>query len=180
MTFSVAALCLRTAETGCVLATSSMAAGARAQFISAEAGVVLSQARSDPRLGVIGLNRLRGGDDARRAPDAMIGASPHAAWRQLAVLDRGGEAVAFTGSECTTAKGELTAPGVVAVDNASRVAGEAGRCGFCLRPYRAWRLQPALSRSPRMRRSGAAWCPISVPIPEAGNLPNAVGNRVRR
>jgi uncharacterized Ntn-hydrolase superfamily protein len=117
MTFSVAALCPRTAEMVCVLATSSMAAGARAQFISAEAGVALSQARSDPRLGVIGLNRLHAGDDARGALDAMIGASPHAAWRQLAVLDRGGEAVAFTGSECTTAKGELTAPGVVAIGN---------------------------------------------------------------
>ncbi|MGH7153227.1 MAG: DUF1028 domain-containing protein, partial [Acetobacteraceae bacterium] len=111
MTFSVAALCPRTGEMGCVLATSSMAAGARAQFISADAGVVLSQARSDPRLGEVGLARLRAGDEARRALDAMIGASPHAAWRQLAVLHRGGEAVAFTGAECTVAKGELTAPG---------------------------------------------------------------------
>src|SRR5665213_3492629 len=79
MTFSIAALCPRTGELGCVLATSSMAAGARAQFVSAEAGVVLSQARSDPRLGAIGIARLQAGDGARAALDAMIGASPHAA-----------------------------------------------------------------------------------------------------
>jgi uncharacterized Ntn-hydrolase superfamily protein len=117
MTFSLAGLCHRTGEMGCALATSSMAAGARAQFISEDAGVVLSQARSDPRLGVIGLARLREGSDARRALEAMIGASPHAAWRQLAVLDRHGLAVAFTGTECTVAKHQLTAPGAVAVGN---------------------------------------------------------------
>jgi uncharacterized Ntn-hydrolase superfamily protein len=60
---------------------------------------------------------MQAGDDVRRAPDAMIGASPHAAWRQLAVLDRGGEAVAFTGSQCSAAKGELTATGVAVVGN---------------------------------------------------------------
>ena len=55
MTFSIAGLCPKTGEMGCALATSSMAASARAQFISPGAGVVLSQARSDPRLGVLGI-----------------------------------------------------------------------------------------------------------------------------
>ena len=117
MTFSIAGLCPRTGEMGCVLATSSMAAGARAQFIAADAGVVLAQARSDPRLGVLGIARLRDGDDARQTLDAMVAASPHAAWRQLAVVDRNGQAVAFTGAECAPATGELTARGVVAVGN---------------------------------------------------------------
>jgi uncharacterized Ntn-hydrolase superfamily protein len=94
-----------------------MAAGARAQFISPEAGVVVSQARSDPRLGVLGIERLHQGDSARAALDAMIGASPHAAWRQLAVIDLKGEAAAYTGRECTIAKGELIGPGVVALGN---------------------------------------------------------------
>jgi uncharacterized Ntn-hydrolase superfamily protein len=117
MTFSIAGLCPRTGEIGCALATSSMAAGARAQFIAPDVGVALSQARSDPRLGLVGIARLQAGDDARAALDAMIGASPHAAWRQLAVLDRQGTAVAFTGQECTLAKGELTDRGVVALGN---------------------------------------------------------------
>ncbi len=117
MTFSIAGVCPRTGEMGCALATSSMAAGARAQFVAADAGVVLSQARSDPRLGLLGIQRLRDGDDARKTLDAMIGASPHAAWRQLAVIDRNGAAVAFTGAECTQARSELTAHGAVAVGN---------------------------------------------------------------
>jgi uncharacterized Ntn-hydrolase superfamily protein len=117
MTFSIAGLCSKTGEMSCALATSSMAAGARAQFISPDAGVVLSQARSDPRLGVLGIARLQQGEDARKTLDAMITASPHSAWRQLAVLDRTGQAVAFTGSECTSAKNEITAPNVVALGN---------------------------------------------------------------
>jgi uncharacterized Ntn-hydrolase superfamily protein len=117
MTFSIAALCPRTGEMGCALATSSMAAGARAQFIAADAGVVLSQARSDPRLGILGLARLQAGDSARAALDAMIGASPHSAWRQLAVIDLHGETVAFTGAECTMAKGDVTRHGAIAVGN---------------------------------------------------------------
>jgi len=117
MTFSIAGLCPRTGEMGCALATSSMAAGARAQFISPGAGVVLSQARSDPRLGVLGIARLQQGEDARKTLDAMITASPHSAWRQLAVIDWTGQAVAFTGSECSSAKNEITAPNVVALGN---------------------------------------------------------------
>jgi uncharacterized Ntn-hydrolase superfamily protein len=120
------AFCPRTGEVGCILATSSMAAGARAQFISAEAGVVVSQAQSDPRLGELGIARLKAGDNAAAALDAMIGASPHAAWRQLAVLDLSGTVVAFTGKECTFAKGKITARGVVALGNGlanDRVAG---------------------------------------------------------
>ncbi len=117
MTFSIAGLCPNTGEMGCVLATSSMAAGARAQFVAPDAGVVLSQARSDPRLGLLGIARLQHGDGARNTLDAMIGASPHSAWRQLAVIDRSGEAAAFTGSECTLAKNEITARNVVALGN---------------------------------------------------------------
>lgn len=117
MTFSVAGLCPCTGEMGCALATSSMAAGARAQFISADAGVVLSQARSDPRLGMLGLARLREGSNAREALKTMIDASPHSAWRQLAVIDLNGQAVAFSGAKCTEAKRELTAHGLVALGN---------------------------------------------------------------
>ena len=117
MTFSIAGLCARTGAYGCAMATSSMAAGARAVFVAPGAGVVLSQARSDPRLGEIGLARLRAGDDARAAIAAMITGSPHAAWRQLAVLDLRGGKAASTGEHCTEAKGERFGDGVIAVGN---------------------------------------------------------------
>lgn len=117
MTFSIAGLCPRTGAYGCAMATSSMAAGARAVFVAPGAGVVLSQARSDPRLGELGLARLRAGDDARAAIAAMIAASPHAAWRQLAVLDLRGGTAANTGEFCTEAKGERFGDGVIVAGN---------------------------------------------------------------
>lgn len=117
MTFSIAGLCPRTGAFGCGMATSSMAAGARATFVAPDVGVVLSQARSDPRLGELGIARLRAGDDARATIAAMVAASPHAAWRQLAVLDLRGGKAANTGQFCTDAKGERFGDGVIAVGN---------------------------------------------------------------
>lgn len=117
MTFSIAGLCPRTGAFGCAMATSSMAAGARATFVAPDAGVVLSQARSDPRLGELGIARLRAGDNARTVLREMLAASPYAAWRQLAVLDLHGGKAASTGEHCTNAKGERFGDGVIAVGN---------------------------------------------------------------
>jgi uncharacterized Ntn-hydrolase superfamily protein len=118
MTFSIAGLCPRTGAYGCAMATSSMAAGARAVFVAPGAGVVLAQARSDPRLGELGLARLRAGDDARAAIAAMVAAAgPHVGWRQLAVLDLRGGKAANTGEFCTDAKGERFGDGVIVAGN---------------------------------------------------------------
>src|ERR1051326_1689192 len=68
MTFSIAGLCRRTREFGCAVATSSMAVGGRVAFVAPDAGVVLSQARSDPRLGILGLKRLETGGSGGGAP----------------------------------------------------------------------------------------------------------------
>jgi uncharacterized Ntn-hydrolase superfamily protein len=117
MTFSIAALCPRTGEHGCALTTSSMAAGGRAAFVAPGIGVVLSQARSDPRLGVLGVQRLELGRAAEEVVADMAASTPHSAWRQLAALDLKGRVAAFTGGECTDAKGEALGRGVVAVGN---------------------------------------------------------------
>ena len=117
MTFSIAGLCRRTGQFGCALTTSSMAAGARAPFVAPGIGVVLSQARSDPRLGVIGLRSLEDGRSAAEALADMVASTPHTRWRQLAVLDRQGGVASFTGEMCTQEKGEAHDDGAVAIGN---------------------------------------------------------------
>jgi uncharacterized Ntn-hydrolase superfamily protein len=117
MTFSIVGLCPRTGQFGCALATSSMAAGGRAPFVGPGIGVVLSQARSDPRLGVIGLKALEQGRSATEVLAEMIGATPHAVWRQLAVLDRRGGVASYTGEKCTDAKGATHGSGAIALGN---------------------------------------------------------------
>lgn len=117
MTFSIAGLCRRTGDFGCALATSSMAVGGRASFVAPGIGVVLSQARSDPRLGILGLKRLEAGRSALETLSDMIASTPHSAWRQLGVVDRGGGVAEFTGSQCAPARGTCVGEGVLAIGN---------------------------------------------------------------
>lgn len=117
MTFSIAALCPRTREFGCALATSSMAAGGRAPFVAPGVGVVLSQARSDPRLGILGLKRLEAGRSAQETLADMLASTPHSAWRQLGVVDREGRIAEFTGAQCAPAKGASVGQGSIAIGN---------------------------------------------------------------
>jgi len=117
MTFSIVALCKRTGEFGCALATSSMAVGGRVPFVAPGLGVVLSQARSDPRLGAVGMKSLEAGRSAQRALSEMTASTPHSAWRQLAVLDREGGVAEFTGAHCSAAKGSHLGPSAIAIGN---------------------------------------------------------------
>jgi uncharacterized Ntn-hydrolase superfamily protein len=118
MTFSIAGLCPRTGEFGCAIATSSMAAGARVPFVGPGLGVVLTQARTDPVLGALGLRRLEAGRDAAETLSDIIASTPHSAWRQLAVLDRDGRVADFTGAEVMAPKGSRIGRGAIAIGNA--------------------------------------------------------------
>jgi uncharacterized Ntn-hydrolase superfamily protein len=117
MTFSIVGLCRRTGQFGCALSTSSMAAGARAAFVTPGIGVVIAQARSDPRLGLLGMTALQNGRSAEQALSDMMGSTPHAKWRQLAVLDLKGGVASFTGEKCTLEKGAEHGDGAIGVGN---------------------------------------------------------------
>jgi uncharacterized Ntn-hydrolase superfamily protein len=97
MTFSLAGRCARTGMMGGVIATSSPAVGARCLYARAGLGVVLTQNRTDPRLGPRGLDLLAGGCDPAFTIAALVASTPHAGWRQLAVLDASGAAAHHSG-----------------------------------------------------------------------------------
>jgi uncharacterized Ntn-hydrolase superfamily protein len=136
VTFSILGRCRGSGAFGCALATSSMAAGSRCHFVAPGIGAVLSQARSDPTLGALGLKRLAAGRSAPEALADMVAATPHAAWRQLAVLDAAGRIAEFTGDKVAPPKGAAASEDAVAIGNAvanDRVVG-AIRGGFAARP----------------------------------------------
>lgn len=143
MTFSIAAFCRRTREFGCATATSSMAAGNRVPFVAPGAGVVLSQARTDPRLGILGLKRLEAGRSARETLADMIASTPHSAWRQLGVVDRDGGVAEFTGADCAPAKGGRLGDAVLAIGNG--LAND-GVVGAMLRAFEAAPEKPLTDR----------------------------------
>src|ERR1700757_5415161 len=97
MTFSLIGRCPRTGQIGAAVTTSSIAVGARCAYCAAGVGAVLTQHRTDPRLGPRGLALLRSGCSAQQTLDALVASTPHAHWRQLAVLDAAGRGAGVRG-----------------------------------------------------------------------------------
>ena len=120
MTFSIAGRCARTGMLGAVVTTSSMAVGGRCPYAQANVGAVLTQHRTDPRLGPKMLERLREGT----APAAILKdfekSETGIGWRQLAIIDARGQAAFFNGSNIYSVFKGLVGRDCVAVGNIIR------------------------------------------------------------
>lgn len=117
VTFSIAARCGRTGQLGASISTSNIAVGTRCPFARPRTGVVLTQHRSDPRLGPRGLDLLSSGCSAQETVDALVGSSADIHWRQLAVIDAGGRTASFSGKRITSIRNEVHGQDCVAVGN---------------------------------------------------------------
>jgi uncharacterized Ntn-hydrolase superfamily protein len=117
MTFSIVARCRRTGRFGIALATSSPAVGARCPFAAAGIGAVVTQNRTDPRLGPAVLTQLQAGADAQTALDRVLETAPASHWRQLAAVDAQGRVASFHGACTLPLSGEAHGDGVIAVGN---------------------------------------------------------------
>jgi uncharacterized Ntn-hydrolase superfamily protein len=117
MTFSLIGRCPRTGQIGAAVATSSIAVGARVAYCGAGVGAVLTQHRTDPRLGPRGLALLRSGCSAQETLNALVASTPLAHWRQLAVLDATGNTAAFSGARVKPELSAAPARDVCAIGN---------------------------------------------------------------
>jgi uncharacterized Ntn-hydrolase superfamily protein len=117
MTFSLIGRCARTQRFGAAAATSSIAVGARVHFVAHGVGAVLTQHRTDPRLGPRGLDLLRSGCTAQETLDALVASTPHHGWRQLAAIDTAGRTAHFHGARVKPERGAGHAADVVAIGN---------------------------------------------------------------
>lgn len=117
MTFSIIGRCPRTGQIGAAVTTSSIAVGARVAYCAAGVGAVLTQHRTDPRLGPRGISLLRSGCTAQETVDALAASARHAHWRQLAALDCLGGTAAFSGSRVKPFSNEARAPNGCAIGN---------------------------------------------------------------
>ena len=119
MTFSIALRCPQTGQFGIAGAASSMAMGARCLFVNHDAGAVITQHRTDPRLGPMALRHLRNGLSAEQTLD-QIATAPGIEWRELAIVDRHGATALRQGSNQEPLYANASAPGIVAVGNILR------------------------------------------------------------
>jgi len=97
MTYSIAAKCPRTGMFGVAVTTSSLGVGSRCAFARAGVGAVLTQHRTDPRLGPRGLDLLAQGRTATETIEALTKDDPTIGWRQLLVVDTAGHTAWFHG-----------------------------------------------------------------------------------
>ena len=120
MTYSIAAKCPRTGMFGAAVTTSSIAVGARCVVARAGVGVVLTQHRTDPRLGPTGLDLLAQGLEAKEVIRRLAEGAPGIGWRQLAVVDREGGTAVFHGDRISSVHSADEGPGYVAIGNIIR------------------------------------------------------------
>ncbi len=116
MTFSVLATD-GTGAVGMAVTSSSPAVAARCIHLRAGVGGAASQNVTDPRLGTALLDALETGVGARGAMESVVQSRPFIDQRQLAVVEAGGQGVAFTGSGALGVHHDRVGAGVVAAGN---------------------------------------------------------------
>lgn len=122
MTFSLVGRCARTGMLGAAVTTSAIGVGSRCPFARAGVGAVLTQHRTDPRLGPLALNLLARGFTAEQTLAAIVAATPHRDWRQLAVLDASGGSATFSGARVRPERDEARGTDCAAIANIVRSA----------------------------------------------------------
>ena len=106
--------------TGAAVTTSSINVGARCPYARAGAGAVLTQYRTDQRLGLRGLALLEQGLPAPEVIRTLTGGDPDIDWRQLAVVDRNGTTGVFNGSRVASVRAAAEGAQCCAIGNILR------------------------------------------------------------
>ena len=120
MTYSLVGKCARTGMFGAAVTTSSGAVGSRCPYARAGVGAVLTQHRTDPRLGPRGLDLLEAGKSAPEVIAELTRDDPTIGWRQLAVIDRDGSTAFFHGDRIKSIHAESEGENCCAIGNIIR------------------------------------------------------------
>jgi uncharacterized Ntn-hydrolase superfamily protein len=120
MTYSIAGRCARTGMLGTIVTTSSIAVGNRCQFARSNVGAVLTQHRTDPRLGPLGLEFMSLGLTAEETIKALVSSTPHHGWRQLAAIDAAGRSAHYSGGNIRSIHAGVSGKDCVAIGNVIR------------------------------------------------------------
>src|SRR5918998_6288038 len=117
MTLSIAGRCAQTAQLGVAISSSSPAVAARCAWARAGVGAACTQNITDPRLGMVLLERMGAGDSAHEAMATITAEEPLIAWRQLTAIDRKGTTAAWSGTHTLGTHATAEAPDCVAAGN---------------------------------------------------------------
>src|SRR5262245_53180186 len=110
-TFSIAAVDTSTGEAGVAVASKFLAVGAAVPWARANAGAIATQSWVNLSYGPDGLRLLEEGMPADEVVRRLTAADAGREQRQLGIVDRHGNAAAFTGKECFEWAGHHCGPG---------------------------------------------------------------------
>lgn len=116
-TFSIVAADRERGEWGVAVQSKFIAVGSVVPWARAQVGALATQAYANVRYGPEGLELLAKGVPAGEVVRRLTSADPKSATRQLGVVDRKGEAAAFTGPECPEWAGHETGDGYTCQGN---------------------------------------------------------------
>jgi uncharacterized Ntn-hydrolase superfamily protein len=102
---------------GMVVCSSSPAVASRCVHLRAGVGAVASQNVTNPHLGVVALEALAGGADARAALATAVDGECHPEYRQLIVVDRVGGTAIHTGANALGICHEVSTKNAAAAGN---------------------------------------------------------------
>jgi uncharacterized Ntn-hydrolase superfamily protein len=136
MTFSIIARCRRTGRLGLGIATFSIASGGRCEGILAGVGICKTQAFINRGNDLLALELLQQGHSPARVMKMLEANDSEHAYRQIAILDREGNAAAHTGSGTRAWSGHKIGEGYIAFGNvlAGPQVVEAIASGFLKKP----------------------------------------------
>jgi uncharacterized Ntn-hydrolase superfamily protein len=116
-TYSIVACDLGAGQWGVATQSKFLAVGSVVTWAEANVGAVATQSYANPRYGPDGLALLRQGLPAADVVKRLTEADDDREHRQLGIVDAGGRAATFTGSECHDWAGGKTGEGFAAQGN---------------------------------------------------------------
>jgi uncharacterized Ntn-hydrolase superfamily protein len=117
MTFTLIGRCPRSGALGIGITSYSLAVSSKCPAVATHVGAITSQAFVNPTFKALGLRLLALGHPAAQTLDLLRGADPDFAFRQVAIVDRWGNAACHTGEKTRPWTGHRTGDGFVALGN---------------------------------------------------------------
>lgn len=117
MTFTLVARCPKSGQMGIGIATYSICVGLYCNGLRPNVGATMSQAFVNQGNNTLALRLLEQGFGPARVLDELAANDPDFAYRQIAVIDRNGKAVAYSGPKTRGWSGHKVGEGYVAMGN---------------------------------------------------------------
>jgi len=179
-TFSIAAYDADRKEWGVATASRVLAVGNCVPWAKANVGAIATQSAVNVTYGPKGLELLADGKSAAEAVKTLTEADRQREVRQLGIVDKQGNAAAFTGKMCIPYAGGKEGKGYVCVGNL--LAGEAvitdmaGAFEAAKGPL-AWRLQAAMEAGEKAGGDKRGKQSAAILVVREGAGPNGFGDR---